>query len=166
MATIRFFSNYEFEKDEEGLIIQDSACKIAYEDDVYSEIVFRVPQVAILETACKEQIKINHDILIASLHPEDQMSRLVDMLERILGGASDLAKNLDSTAISKIVERLGKVDDKSIIDAVIEKLPESASSDKPKSKRGRKSGSKNKSHADKIVHIPGRLNVDDIITET
>lgn len=164
VVAIRYFCpDYEFEKDEDGLIIQDSACQVAFEEEIYQQIEMRVRQLKDLLEACKEQIKINHDIVLAALRPADQMERLVDMLSDLLGNASATAKTLNPETIGKLVERLGSIDDKAIIDVVADR--QEALTDKPKSKRGRKPGSKNKSKDDKIIPIPGQMSADEIVTK-
>ena len=145
-------------KDEEGLIKQDEACKVVYETAIYDDVFFESLQLGILIDACEEQIKQNHDILLAALRPADQMERLVDMLESVLGGASDIAKNLDPTMIGSIVERLGNLDDKSIIDAVVEKQ-ELKVAEKPKKPRKLRAKKEDK---DEDFQIPGQISVDEL----
>lgn len=163
VATIKFFSDYEFEKDEEGLIVQDTACRVAFEDGIFEEIINKSPQVFMLRDACKEQIQLNQERYKIELSVEKQLQRLLSNLEGIFSGASDVAKTLNPKAIGKLVERLGSIDDKSIINAITDEQTKPI--DIPKTKRGRKPGSKNKSKDDKIIHIPGQMSVEDI-TET
>ena len=158
-AVISYFSDFEFEKDEDGLIDQDKACQAAYETTMYTDILNKSTQAYELIAAAKEQIKLNRENFKIELSVEKQLERLISKLEGIFNGSSEMIEGLGVDTIMNAVQRLSNVDDKSIIDAVVEKQELKVAE---KSKCGRKPGSKNKPKEDKIVQIPGQISVDEL----
>ncbi len=159
--SILFFSDFEFKRNKDGLINQDEACSVAFETTYYEDILGQSKQLYGLISACKEQVRINHDILLAALRPADQMQRLVDILENMLGGASDFAKNIDPSMIALIAERIGDVKDGSIVDAVMNKQ----GLQKRTSKRSKNTTNKDKKRNNAIVQVPGQIGIEELTSE-
>lgn len=152
---ILFFSDYKFELDEEGYIEQDKANEVAFGTDIYHEILEQSPQLLFLIEACKEQAKINNQLLMLALQPADPLTDFFEFLKNLLEGIAPSIEGFNMETIKQIGAAMGAFDNEKIA-GLAKEVGSKASPKKPKQTKAKTSPK------DKIIQIPGQISIDEV----
>ena len=122
LHTYIYFADYKFKTDKEGNIDQDKAMAVVYgQPDFWSDF-YEVNQLDSLYEACEEQAEYNQKEYLAvmqvAFHPEDQMVRLVDLIENLINNLVGLENNLDPELLDKLATALNGIDEEKLVKAV------------------------------------------------